>query len=197
LVKLNLILLSVAIVILESCCPLTTFDFEPENTNHPGQEYLYRDFSGLELISTLKKIQNKYPEYLVPFNNPKINNKIPNYIYYNIDTLKYEELDEEQKYSLLIDAMGVDNSNTRYSFYVESKNIIINSYIFYSDRNQQPYLRFFCYSAYYLEADTFKNYRYMTCEQRSEITSIFEEEIISKLDSILKSNYPDRIIDWD
>jgi len=185
----------IIILAISSCCPLTNYYFAPKNTVHPGKGYIYEDFSGEEIISSLKILVKNNPKYLVPIQN--IDRSIIKDIYRNIDTMRYSKSNNEERLEMRIEGMGRNNSNTLYSFYFKEKNLIITTYIFYGEKDTEPYSRYFIYLAYILPTDNYITYKEMTCEQRSEITSIFEEEIISKLDSTLKSNYPDRIIDWD
>lgn len=179
-------------LILHSCC--SGF---PENIgkDHYGKEYNYQEYSHSEIKSALRNIMLENVKYIVPYNTElkyyplyfedssiySQFHKYKNGMNYEADTIK----NIEYNYIELLNFYG-----EKYTYiYLEQYNILIICFVFGKDNVKEfpnLYNRLYLTTIYFFEDDIFIPYLELDNEERHKISTIFEKEIIVKLNEKLK-----------
>lgn len=199
----NIIAYSIIFLLLNSC-------WKVGSPYYNGKIYEYNDFSKAELDNTMKGVLLHNPKYIIPFykktfsdgTNPYFNSgqmlsNTTNILYdyyknYNNYIQNPKENAEERNKQLL----SYYRKDT-YFVNLDDYNLYLYTHIFAFQVKEKRIRRLFILSVYYYDLNTYKLYTELSCKEQDRIVSIYEKEILSKFDSTLKADYPNRIIDWD
>jgi len=187
------------IFIIFSCCPFTSY--KPGPIYNVGKHYeCYVDFSGQELITTIRDLIFIYPAFILPFDTTKVNNGIRDYK--NISRKEFYLMNKKQQVKILLDSMGKENKKQNHYVYLKKYNLYLHIYVF-NWMSKRKKIKELPFTKLILKAVSIRDLPLplntygvaRNCEEQDRFEQIFEKEFKTKLDSLLLVNYPDRRIE--